>query len=199
MNPFFSTYSSRALRDRDRDRESNWMEGKKQETANDEEGKETRGSSQKRGDQRGQTAKEEFLGLKLRRGITAAGRKSGGGAHTPVPTWKMEPDDLVGEGEGEGEEGVVADEVGPSSDKGRRSSVSARQLGASLWEIQSLVPKNKNGRRGSAGGAHRQRHGKEVDDEVGVDDRVSNYPFDFMILEKLFSDYMQIGTSEDLV
>lgn len=145
------------------------MEGKKQETANDEEGKET-SSSQKRGDQRGQTAKEEFLGLKLRRGITATGRKPSGGAHTPVPTWKMEPDDLVGE---EGPEGV-ADEVGPSSDKGRRSSVSARQLGASLWEIQNLVPRNKNGSRGSVSGAHRQRHGKGVEDEPGVEDRVSS-------------------------
>jgi hypothetical protein len=145
------------------------MEGKRQETANDEEGKETRGSSQKRGDQRGQTAKEEFLGLKLRRGISAAGRKSGGGAHTPVPTWKMEPDDLVGE-----VEDGVADEAGPSSDKGRRSSVSARQLGASLWEIHSLEPKNKSDRRGSVSGAHRQWHGKEVDYELGVDDRVSS-------------------------
>ncbi|XP_078177112.1 uncharacterized protein At5g41620-like [Carex rostrata] len=142
------------------------MEGKKQETANDEEGKET-SSSQKRGDQRGLTAKEEFLGLKLRRGITATGRKPGGGVHTPVPTWKMEPDDLVGE---EGPEGV-ADEVGPSSDKGRRNSVSARQLGASLWEIQNLVPRNKNGSRGSVSGAHRQRHGKGVEDEPGVEDR----------------------------
>jgi hypothetical protein len=164
------------------------MEGKRQETANDEEGKETRGSSQKRGDQRGQTAKEEFLGLKLRRGISAAGRKSGGGAHTPVPTWKMEPDDLVGEGED-----GVADEAGPSSDKGRRSSVSARQLGASLWEIHSLEPKNKSDRRGSVSGAHRHWHGKEVDYELGVDDRVSslysvwmvNYSFFSMIYKKL--------------
>ncbi|KAJ3686248.1 hypothetical protein LUZ61_015412 [Rhynchospora tenuis] len=150
------------------------MEGKKQEieTANDEEGKGTRGSSQKRGEQRGHTAKEEFLGLKLRRGIATAGRKSGGGSHTPVPTWKMEPDDLVGGGGG-GEEGVVgAEEVGPSTDKGRRSSVSARQLGASLWEIQSLAPRNKNGRRGSVSGAHRQRHGKGVEDEDGVDDEI---------------------------
>jgi hypothetical protein len=138
------------------------MEGKKQETANDEEGKETRGSSQKIGDQRSRTAEEEFLGLKLR-------RKSGGGAHTPVPTWKMEPDELVGE-----EEDGDVEEVGPNSNKGRRSSISARQLGASLWEIQSLVPKNKNGRRGSVSGVHRQRHGKEVDDEIGVDDRVSS-------------------------
>ncbi|KAJ4770115.1 intracellular protein transporter USO1-like protein [Rhynchospora pubera] len=155
------------------------MEGKKQEieTANDEEGKGTRGSSsQKRGEQRGHIAKEEFLGLKLRRGIAAAGRKSGGGSHTPVPTWKMEPDDdlvVGGGGGGGGEEGVVgADQVGPSSDKGRRSSVSARQLGASLWEIQSLAPRNKNGRRGSVSGAHRQRHGKGVEDEDGADDEI---------------------------
>jgi hypothetical protein len=101
----------------------------------------------------------------------------------------MEPDDLVGEGE----EGI-ADEVGPNSDKGRRSSVSARQLGASLWESRAWRPQTKNGRKGSVSGVHRQRHGKEVDDEVGVDDWVSSLHSVWMVhYSFLFYDLQEIG------
>ncbi|KAJ6818401.1 uncharacterized protein M6B38_405710 [Iris pallida] len=88
---------------------------------------------------------EEFLGLKLRRRISL-GRK--GGPHTPVPTWKLED--------------PTAADAGPSSPAAaappRRSSsaaVSARKLGASLWEVQDLG-------RASRSGAHRRRGSGEI-------------------------------------
>ncbi|KAJ3692188.1 hypothetical protein LUZ60_012538 [Juncus effusus] len=131
------------------------MEGKKQETASNDEGEKgeqqqrrSRGCYAKREEARCQAAKEEFLGLKLRRRVTT------GGAHTPVPAWRTEAEvDLM------------------AGDEARRSgvSVSARKLGASLWEIQNLETRNSKGRRGS--GTHCQRQGKGLEDDSAMDDR----------------------------
>ncbi|KAF3792810.1 Uncharacterized protein EJ110_NYTH10764 [Nymphaea thermarum] len=73
-----------------------------------------------------QAEKQEFLGIKLRKGILLGRR---GGALTPVPTWKMELSD---------------DEKGGSKiycgDNGKGLTVSARKLGANLWELQKIMP-----------------------------------------------------------
>ncbi|CAN6443885.1 unnamed protein product [Victoria cruziana] len=70
--------------------------------------------------------KQEFLGIKLRKGILLGRR---GGALTPVPTWKMELSD---------------DEKGHSKiycgHYGKGLAVSARKLGANLWELQKVLP-----------------------------------------------------------
>ncbi|XP_077212629.1 uncharacterized protein At5g41620-like [Tasmannia lanceolata] len=63
---------------------------------------------------RGAAEKQEFLGIKLKRGILV-GKK--GGPCTPVPTWKLG-------GAQDNNEGL------------NLPSLSARKLGASLWEIQ---------------------------------------------------------------
>lgn len=94
--------------------------------------------------------KEEFLGVKLRRGV-AVGKK--GGLCTPAPTWM-----LGAPGSSESE---------PSEPK--RNSVSARKLGANLWENQDLVPYAAMSRRGDK--VRRQREGKAIDD--GLDNQVS--------------------------
>ncbi|KAG1335143.1 hypothetical protein COCNU_03G012620 [Cocos nucifera] len=91
--------------------------------------------------------KEESLGLKLRRGISVSKRA---GPSTPVPSWKLE------------------DPPGPSDPGGldrpqrRRSSVSARKLGASLWEIQDLLDYSRMSRRSAR--IRRRKEGRGVDD-----------------------------------
>ncbi|XP_074584047.1 LOW QUALITY PROTEIN: uncharacterized protein At5g41620-like [Curcuma longa] len=95
--------------------------------------------------------KEEFLGVKLKRGV-AVGKK--GGLCTPVPTWKL------------GAPGSSESELSEP----KRSSVSARKLGANLWENQDLVPYAAMSRRGDK--LRRQREGKAIDD--GLDNRPEN-------------------------
>ncbi|RWW45481.1 hypothetical protein BHE74_00048672 [Ensete ventricosum] len=91
--------------------------------------------------------KEAPLGVKLRRAISANTR---GGLCTPVPSWKLE-------------------EPGPSDpDKAQpqRRSVSARKLGAGLWEIQDVLTMSAAGRRGARIRRHR-RDGKALEDGIG--------------------------------
>ncbi|XP_042415909.1 uncharacterized protein At5g41620-like isoform X2 [Zingiber officinale] len=95
--------------------------------------------------------KEEFLGVKLRRGVAVEKK---GGLCTPVPAWKL---GALGSSESE-----------PSEPK--RSSVSARKLGANLWENQDLVPYAATSRRRDK--LRRQREGKAIDD--GLDNRLEN-------------------------
>ncbi|CAL9059340.1 uncharacterized protein At5g41620-like [Musa acuminata AAA Group] len=87
--------------------------------------------------------KEDALGLKLRRGVTV-GKK--GGLCTPVPTWKL------------GDAGSADADAGEP----KRSSVSARKLGANLWEIQDLMPVSVMSRRGAK--IRRHADGKALDD-----------------------------------
>ncbi|CAL9101055.1 unnamed protein product [Musa textilis] len=87
--------------------------------------------------------KEDALGLKLRRGVTV-GKK--GGLCTPVPTWKL------------GDTGSADADAGEP----KRSSVSARKLGANLWEIQDLMPVSAMSRRGAK--IRRHGDGKALDD-----------------------------------
>ncbi|WOL08305.1 hypothetical protein Cni_G17058 [Canna indica] len=99
--------------------------------------------------------KDEPLGLKLRRGV-AVGKK--GGLFTPVPTWKL------------GDPGPA--DGGAAEPK--RSSVSARKLGANLWEIQDMMPVAAMRRRGAKIRHHGD--GKVLDDcaerlAAGYDDR----------------------------
>ncbi|XP_072961837.1 uncharacterized protein At5g41620-like isoform X1 [Typha angustifolia] len=95
---------------------------------------------------------KESLGLKLKRGIALSKK---GGPCTPVPTWKLEESSDPSELDGLAKAPVAAP---------RRSSVSARQLGANLWEIQEPRPLNKMGRRGHR--THRHGEGKEPHDET---------------------------------
>lgn len=75
----------------------------------------------------GAAEKQDFLGIKLRRGILVGKR---GGPCTPVPTWKLE--DVQ-------DNTIKASLTIPST-------VSARTLGANLWELQHLqVPKMSRG------------------------------------------------------
>ncbi|RZR96924.1 hypothetical protein BHM03_00026017 [Ensete ventricosum] len=90
--------------------------------------------------------KEDALGLKLRRGV-AVGKK--GGLCTPVPTWKL------------GDTGSADADAGEP----KRSSVSARKLGANLWEIQDLMPVSAMNRRGAK--IRRHGDGKALDDGPG--------------------------------
>ncbi|GMH17284.1 hypothetical protein Nepgr_019125 [Nepenthes gracilis] len=75
--------------------------------------------------------KEGFMGLKLKRGILVGKR---GGPCTPPPTWTFGSDQL-------------SFATAPSS------SVSARQLGATVWEIYSMATMNTGGSR-----LRRRRH-----------------------------------------
>lgn len=66
--------------------------------------------------------KEEFLGLKLKRGEMLVGKRVRGGNSTPSPTWRY------GLTEGSG----LQDFSFPSN---FTAKISARQLGANLWEV----------------------------------------------------------------
>lgn len=91
---------------------------------------------------------ETLLGIKLRRGLVAGKR---GGPCTPSPAWKLEED--VGE-----EVDDVAGAVERLREAARkRQSVSARKLGANLWDLQDLVPLEGMSRR--SGRPHRLRDG----------------------------------------
>lgn len=87
--------------------------------------------------------KATLLSIKLRRGLSA-GKKAG--PFTPSPAWKLEEDSA-------GELGAVAGvgEGRQAAARRRKNSVSARKLGANLWEAQDLLPvagmSRKTGRR----------------------------------------------------
>ncbi|KAJ4957316.1 hypothetical protein NE237_014099 [Protea cynaroides] len=67
----------------------------------------------------GEAEKQEFLGIKLKRGILVGKR---GGPCTPVPTWKL----------GGAQDTTIKDPLTLPP------TVSARKLGANLWELQQL-------------------------------------------------------------
>ncbi|KAH7682399.1 Translin N-terminal protein [Dioscorea alata] len=81
--------------------------------------------------------KQEFLGVKLRKRLTLGWK---GGPCTPVPNWKLEP--------------------GPSY--ATAVALSARKLGANLWEMQGLSQSPLMSRRG--GKASRRKDMELVDD-----------------------------------
>lgn len=81
--------------------------------------------------------KQEFLGVKLRKRLTLGWK---GGPCTPVPNWKLEP--------------------GPSF--ATAAALSARKLGANLWEMQGLSESPLMSRRG--GKASRRKDMELVDD-----------------------------------
>lgn len=89
-------------------------------------------------------SKQELPGSKLRRGIPA-GKK--GGLSTPVPTWVLEPN----------KNKSVPLALGNSS----TAAVSARKLGACLWEMQDLRPLSKMSRR--AGRLRPDKNGDPLD------------------------------------
>ncbi|KAL0903974.1 hypothetical protein M5K25_026040 [Dendrobium thyrsiflorum] len=74
---------------------------------------------------------ETLLSIKLRRGL-AVGKK--GRPCTPSPAWKLEEDESE---ELEADAGV---EEKRQSAARQKKSVSARKLGANLWEVQDLLP-----------------------------------------------------------
>ncbi|KAL6311551.1 hypothetical protein AAG906_005183 [Vitis piasezkii] len=86
--------------------------------------------------------KQEFMGKKLKRGVLVGKR---GGPCTPSPTWRL---------------GFSQNDATSSIDKDLdcSTSVSARKLGANLWEIQSHLPV-ANMNRG--GGRLRHHHHKD--------------------------------------
>uniref|UniRef100_A0A7C9AZH2 Uncharacterized protein n=1 Tax=Opuntia streptacantha TaxID=393608 RepID=A0A7C9AZH2_OPUST len=75
--------------------------------------------------------KEEFPGLKLKRSI-CFGKSKGGGVCTPPPTWTFRPHTHT--------ESALQLCNGNSSVFCSNNSVSARQLGANLWEILPHLP-----------------------------------------------------------
>ncbi|XP_020587659.1 uncharacterized protein At5g41620 [Phalaenopsis equestris] len=99
-------------------------------------------------------AQETLLSIKLRRGL-AVGKKAR--PCTPSPVWKLEED--CGE-ELETDAGV---EERRQSAARRREFVSARKLGANLWEVQDLLPAVGMSRKGAR--THRRADaGRDPDD-----------------------------------
>lgn len=96
----------------------------------------------------GEQEKEEFLGLKLKQRVRFVG-KSRGGVCTPPPTWKFEPKfqqrQLEQQQQEEEEEkrsnlsNIISSNThnnhNYNGNCGSSSSVTARQLGANLWEV----------------------------------------------------------------
>ncbi|KMT20374.1 hypothetical protein BVRB_1g003730 [Beta vulgaris subsp. vulgaris] len=80
--------------------------------------------------------KQEFLGLKLQRGRLVG--KSRGGVCTPPPTWKFEPHFQQHQQHQQQQEKThLCDSIvdNKNNNCGGSSSVTARQLGANLWEV----------------------------------------------------------------
>lgn len=86
--------------------------------------------------------KQEFMGKKLKRGVLVGKRA---GPCTPSPTWRL---------------GFSQNDATSSIDKDLdcSTSVSARKLGANLWDIQSHLPVADMNR---AGGRLRHHHHKD--------------------------------------
>ncbi|XP_074565508.1 uncharacterized protein At5g41620-like isoform X2 [Curcuma longa] len=92
----------------------------------------------------GSGGKEAPLGVKLRRAVSV---RRGGGLCTPPPSWKLEE----------------ADSSDPGMTEVYRRSISARKLGAGLWEIQDPPPMPSADRPCSRI-AHQRRNGKALRD-----------------------------------
>ncbi|XP_010261452.1 PREDICTED: uncharacterized protein At5g41620 [Nelumbo nucifera] len=86
-----------------------------------------------------ETEKQEFLGIKLKRGILVGKR---GGPCTPVPAWKLE----------DAQDNTIK---GPLT---LPSTVSARKLGANLWEIQQHHPLPRMSKGGARLRHHKDKH-----------------------------------------
>lgn len=111
----------------------------------------------------GSGGKEAPLGVKLRRAVSVC---KGGGLCTPPPSWKLEE---VGSSD-------------PCMAEVHRRSISARKLGAGLWEIQDPRPMPLVDRRGSRI-AHQRRNGKAPED--GPDPSTSRRQEDWVKIEFL--------------
>lgn len=90
---------------------------------------------------------QELFGIKLRRGL-AAGKK--GGPCTPVPAWKFE--DPVAEDSRSLDGHRPSSSAATAAAPVRQPAVSARKLGAGLWEVQDVLPLSRMSRRMSRRG-----------------------------------------------
>ncbi|XP_057533660.1 uncharacterized protein At5g41620-like [Amaranthus tricolor] len=136
--------------------------------------------------EKGSEEKEEFLGLKLKRGRLIG--KSRGGVCTPPPTWSFEPKIQKKEQE-QGEEKTqihTNNNCGINCSNGDNfcgssSSVTARQLGANLWEIlphlNSIAKMSKHHKGVSNGGGFQKNKGLQIHTVVEED------PFDSIASE----------------
>lgn len=99
----------------------------------------------------------------LRRGLAAARARRKAGRATPSPSWKLE----ASPPRTEAEEAAAA--VAEAARRGGAPAASARQLGATLWEIQDVIRVAGAGRR-----IRRRGRRSPTGDEAAVDaDRVS--------------------------
>uniref|UniRef100_A0ACD6AF57 Uncharacterized protein n=1 Tax=Avena sativa TaxID=4498 RepID=A0ACD6AF57_AVESA len=125
----------------------------------------------------------------LRRGLAAARARRRAGVATPSPSWKLELDPSPPP-RGRGPEESPAD----AAAAGRRSSsgASARQLGATLWEIQDVIRVAGAGRRirrrAKRGIAASPSHGDDDVDRPHVSGGCCDLSTPLMEHEKLHKD-----------
>ncbi|KAF2944092.1 uncharacterized protein At5g41620 [Oryza sativa Japonica Group] len=93
---------------------------------------------------------EEEVPLRVRLGRAARRRA---GPCTPSPSWKLEGEEVE---VAAGELAPVHPAVAPARRSSASASASARQLGASLWEIHDVM------REGRGGGSRRRRSGRPL-------------------------------------
>lgn len=87
--------------------------------------------------EKGGQEKQEFLGLKLKRGSLVP--KSRGGVCTPPPSWTFEPNFHQNQEQEEKRSNLSNNNLhninSSNNNCGSNSSVTARKLGANLWEV----------------------------------------------------------------
>ncbi|KNA14767.1 hypothetical protein SOVF_104650 [Spinacia oleracea] len=127
--------------------------------------------------------KEEFLGLKLKQRGRLVGKSSsaGGGVCTPKPTWNFEPQfqhkQQQHQEEEEEQKSNLSNIIGKNNNyncgTGGSSSVTARQLGANLWEVlPHLNSIAKMSRHHSRGGSCLKNKGLQI--HTVVEDSLDN-------------------------
>nr|CAB3468073.1 unnamed protein product [Digitaria exilis] len=121
-----------------------------------------------------QEEEEEEEGEPLRRGLAAAqararARRKAGHA-TPSPSWKLEPSPPLPE-----EAASASAEADTGAGRRGPPAASARQLGATLWEIQDVIRVAGAGRRIR----HRGRRAPAVDEASADADRMLKFPLTF--------------------
>lgn len=132
---------------------------------------------------------EEFMGIKLQRGILVG--KRGGTCTTPSPTWKfgsVQPRECSRTEE--------QDLVFRTNDTTTTTTLSARKLGANLWEALPLPTAAKMSKVGGARFPHRRRRNQkdkgfqlptQVDEEIpGKPHEEVRILFSFLLLRGFF-------------